>query len=124
MRSVLSRLRLASTGCTLFFRLLPTRVSAGGTASECRRDDEVSSVRNNDIANQRLGDPMLVVVGGVDEVASGVGESIDDPLRVFGRRSVIPGLTEHPCAERELGDFQAGSFSKDLVAHLRASCET
>ena len=49
---------------------------------------------------------MLVVIGGIDEVAARVGESFVNPLRLFRRGAVTPCLTEHPCAERELGDFR------------------
>src|ERR1700686_4642476 len=89
----------------------------GGAAREFRGDHKVVPVRRDDVANRRLGDSVLVVVGSVDEVAARVGESLDDPLRLFRRGALTLCLTKHASPVRELGEFQTSSFSKNLVAH-------
>jgi len=73
----------------------------GGAARELRGDNEVVAVRRDGLAYQCLGNTMLIIVGRVDKVAAGVGESGDDAPDFFRGRPIAPRPDRtYPCRAR------------------------
>jgi hypothetical protein len=60
----------------------------------------------------------LIAVGGVDEVATGLGIGVQNAVRLVGVGAVPPSRAEHPGPQHELGHAQAGVPAEDLVAHV------
>jgi len=70
-------------------------------------DDEVVPVGFNEFAQQALTRALVIFVGGVDEIAAGLRETVKDFSAFFfrcGEAPVFPGFPESHRAQAKLGD--------------------
>jgi hypothetical protein len=70
-------------------------------------DDEAVAVGAEEAAEDLLGLALVVLVGGVDEVAARLGEGVKDAVSFLLVGAEAPGVAEAHGAQAELGDAQA-----------------
>ena len=70
------------------------------------------------VADDNLGVPLGVYVGGVEEVAARVEVDVHDLFGGFDVRAEVPVLAEGHCSEAEGGDAEAGVAERDVAFHV------
>ena len=78
-----------------------------------RRDHEPVSIVCDELADVPLARAVGVVGGGVDEVAAGLDEAVEDRTTLLEVRAPAPVLPERHRSEGELGDAKAAA-AEDL----------
>ena len=84
-------------------------IAFAGEKRAFRRDNEVVAVGRNEFAEQALTCAFVIFVGGVDEIAAGLRETVKDPSRFIfrcGEAKVFPSLPESHRAQAKLGNPQ------------------
>ena len=92
------------------------RVAGAHGQGVLRSDHEPVAVVAEEAAHDLLGLPLVVSVGGVDEVAAGLGEPFQDAVGFLLVGPKAPGVPEAHRAKAQLGDPHAAQ-AQQLVAH-------